>query len=209
MGQSIASSREWPAPSVQVFVRGEFVTSRTLAEGVRVSVGRDERCDIVVDDAYASRRQLQLRVHEGRVEITDTDSSYGTRVEGRRVTRETWLRDGATVNFGKTEIVVICPALRSGVPTRTPPQSSRRARLGGQDGKTSAALQQVRESVGGDLSLVTAEEVVRRVAENLGVAERTARRHLDRLVARLKPPQDWAWGARKYEWAARRLAGER
>jgi predicted component of type VI protein secretion system len=59
---------------------------------------------VVVDDPKASRRHARIVVEAGVVEIEDLKSSNGTLLNGNPVTRRV-LRDGDTVQIGKTEFV--------------------------------------------------------------------------------------------------------
>lgn len=65
--------------------------------------GRVAACDIVVNDTKASRRHARLIVDAGVVEIEDMDSSNGTLLNGKPVTRR-MIRDGDEVKIGKTVI---------------------------------------------------------------------------------------------------------
>lgn len=74
--------------------------------GVRdgLLLGRTSACDVVVRDGKASRRHARLIVEAGVVEIEDLDSSNGTLLNGKPVTRR-MLRDGDRIDIGKTGIV--------------------------------------------------------------------------------------------------------
>lgn len=74
--------------------------------GVRdgLVIGRVAACDIVVEDGKASRRHARLVVEAGVVEVEDMQSSNGTMLNGKNVTRR-MLRDGDVIGIGKSEIV--------------------------------------------------------------------------------------------------------
>jgi hypothetical protein len=67
-------------------------------------LGRVAGCDIVIDDTKASRRHARIVVDGGVVEVEDLDSSNGTLLNGKPVTRRV-LRAGDTIQIGKTAIV--------------------------------------------------------------------------------------------------------
>ncbi|MBL8724492.1 MAG: FHA domain-containing protein [Planctomycetes bacterium] len=67
-------------------------------------VGRTAGCDLVIDDSKASRRHLRVIVEAGVAEVEDLDSSNGTLLNGKPVTRRL-LRDGDQVQIGKTVLV--------------------------------------------------------------------------------------------------------
>ncbi|NLG10510.1 MAG: DUF3662 domain-containing protein [Coriobacteriaceae bacterium] len=65
-------------------------------------IGRGDTCDVVVNDANASRNHLQLSQDAtGRWKIADLDSTNGTQLNGRPVERAL-LRDGDRLTVGVT-----------------------------------------------------------------------------------------------------------
>src|SRR5689334_5341670 len=86
------------------------VSFLSLANGTRVPLkngfvlGRVAGCDLVIDDTKASRRHARIIIENDVVEIEDMDSSNGTLLNDKPVTRRL-LRDGDRVQIGKTVIV--------------------------------------------------------------------------------------------------------
>lgn len=76
-------------------------------------LGRVAGCDIVIDDTKASRRHARIVVDGGVVEVEDLDSSNGTLLNGKPVTRRV-LRAGDVVQIGKTAIVYREGAVQTG-----------------------------------------------------------------------------------------------
>jgi len=82
----------------------------SLANGAAVVLhngfvlGRVGGCDLVIDDGKASRRHAKFHVEAGVVEIEDLQSSNGTLLNDKPVTRRV-LRDGDRVQIGKTVLV--------------------------------------------------------------------------------------------------------
>lgn len=75
--------------------------------GDRVSFGRDLSCDVVLDDAKASRLHAEItRDSEGRLVLTDLASHNGTVVGGSRLVGSCVLQPGETFRLGRTEIEV-------------------------------------------------------------------------------------------------------
>jgi predicted component of type VI protein secretion system len=93
----------------------------TLRDGSNLAVhhgfvlGRVPGCDLVIDDTKASRRHARLIVEAGVVEIEDLDSSNGTLLNEKPVTRRV-LRDGDRVQIGKTVVVYHDGALPGAAP---------------------------------------------------------------------------------------------
>jgi hypothetical protein len=77
--------------------------------GAVTTLGRDEGCTIVVDDAGASRRHAEIRIsHDGphlQVILRDLGSTNGTYLNGEQVGSEE-LRDRDRITMGRTHIVV-------------------------------------------------------------------------------------------------------
>jgi len=69
-----------------------------------IVIGRVPGCDCVIDDSKASRKHARIVVESGVVEIEDLESSNGTLLNGKPVTRRL-LRPGDEVQIGKTVIV--------------------------------------------------------------------------------------------------------
>ncbi len=67
----------------------------------RVLVGTSAACDIKLTDALVSRRHLALGPQGGYLQLTDTESTNGTQVNGLRVV-EALLKGGETITIGGT-----------------------------------------------------------------------------------------------------------
>jgi hypothetical protein len=69
------------------------------------TIGRSRDCDIVLDDAGASRRHAELRPDPAGWGLRDLGSTNGVRVNGRAIHGTQPLREGDRVEIGSTEIV--------------------------------------------------------------------------------------------------------
>ena len=69
-----------------------------------VVLGRSRECDIRVDDPNVSRRHAEVRQEGATYWLVDLDSTNGTELNGKRVSRAK-LEDGDTIVLGGTEIV--------------------------------------------------------------------------------------------------------
>ncbi|MEZ5989199.1 MAG: FHA domain-containing protein [Planctomycetota bacterium] len=79
----------------------------------RVLLGRQEDCDLRIDDPQASRKHARVSVTPGGVYLEDLGSSNGTKLHGERV-RQARLDDGDEILIGSTLLKVrIEPELRS------------------------------------------------------------------------------------------------
>ncbi len=74
-------------------------------EGQSLKFGRAESNDLALKDSAVSKAHCQARFLEGRVLLTDTNSSHGTFVNGERISSEHQLRSGDLIRIGNTEIL--------------------------------------------------------------------------------------------------------
>jgi hypothetical protein len=70
-----------------------------------ITVGRDPKNDIVLDDRRVSRRHAEVRLRLGRYTLYDLQSTNGTFVNGRRIA-EMVLSDDDRVTIGGAELIV-------------------------------------------------------------------------------------------------------
>jgi len=70
-----------------------------------ITVGRDPKNDIVLDDRRVSRRHAEVRLRLGRYTLYDLGSTNGTFVNGRRIA-EMVLSDEDRITIGGAELVV-------------------------------------------------------------------------------------------------------
>ena len=85
-----------------LFVRSESQRGHEFEVTDVVVMGRSEESDVVLDDPYASEFHLRLVAQESGLMLHDLGSTNGTYVNGRRVTAPTQLRQGDTIQVGKT-----------------------------------------------------------------------------------------------------------
>jgi len=104
---SFVEGEEELAPQPAVGERGSIVR---LADGVStalakpsVTIGRLPECDVVVDDAGASRQHARIRRTEGGFVLTDLGSTNGTMVNGEPI-QEHVLEHGDRITIGETEL---------------------------------------------------------------------------------------------------------
>jgi S1-C subfamily serine protease len=78
---------------------------RALEVDRSLVLGRDDDCDVVLDDDKASRRHAILTPgSDGTIEVEDLGSTNGTYVDGRRVQGRATLRPGGTLTIGDTAL---------------------------------------------------------------------------------------------------------
>jgi pSer/pThr/pTyr-binding forkhead associated (FHA) protein len=77
-----------------------------MGPGSERTVGRAASVDFVVDAPLVSRAHCRLTAHPaGQLEVEDLESTNGTFVNGRRITRAT-LRVGDRLSVGRVDLMV-------------------------------------------------------------------------------------------------------
>ena len=90
-----------------VVVLEDMVTHRVLPVLYwENSIGRSRSCDIVLDDATASRAHAVLFRRESGWLVTDTNSKSGTFLNGRRVRQNAPVLPGDTISMGSTALML-------------------------------------------------------------------------------------------------------
>ncbi len=105
------SSRHAP-PTLELRVIAGFDAGRRLPlTSAGAIVGRDEGCDLVLDDESLSRRHVRVQPSPGglRATVEDLDSVNGTWVEGRRIAQATEIEPGAVFEAGDVAFTVAVP----------------------------------------------------------------------------------------------------
>jgi hypothetical protein len=93
------------APGGAIVAREGSVRREVPLTADPVTVGRDPRNDIVLDDRRVSRRHAEVRLRLGRYTLYDLQSTNGTFVNGRRIA-EMVLSDKDRITIGGAELVV-------------------------------------------------------------------------------------------------------
>lgn len=70
-----------------------------------VVVGREETCDIIIQDAEASRQHIQIRWESNAFVLHDLGSTNGTFVNGLQVVEPVVLNAGDTIGLGQTTLI--------------------------------------------------------------------------------------------------------
>lgn len=87
-----------------ISARGAAAGSRYLLDEDEITVGRDPRADILLDDSTVSRQHAVFRRTNGAFEVVDAGSLNGTYVNRERVDRSA-LKNGDEIMIGKFRLV--------------------------------------------------------------------------------------------------------
>lgn len=98
----ISVKRKRKEGSRVLFVRSDSQKGQEFEVKDVVVMGRSEETDVVLDDPYASEFHLRFVSQENGMMLHDLGSTNGTYVNGRRISAPTQLRQGDTVQVGKT-----------------------------------------------------------------------------------------------------------
>ncbi|MDD6373107.1 MAG: FHA domain-containing protein [Bifidobacteriaceae bacterium] len=93
-----------PGTALLISTRGAVSGSRYLLDEDKVTVGRDPKSDIMLDDGTVSRQHAVFIRENGRYKIQDVGSLNGTYVNRERVT-ETVLNNGDELMIGEFRLV--------------------------------------------------------------------------------------------------------
>jgi phosphoserine phosphatase RsbU/P len=81
----------------------------------RTSIGRSPDQDLVLKEAFVSRRHALITLQDGKFELVDQNSSHGTFINGQRVQNAT-LKSGDCLQFGSLNAASFRFLLPSGIP---------------------------------------------------------------------------------------------
>lgn len=98
----ISVKRKRKEGSRVLFVRSDGQKGQEFEVKDVLVMGRSEETDVVLDDPYASEFHLRFVTQENGMSLHDLGSTNGTYVNGRRISAPTQLRQGDTVQVGKT-----------------------------------------------------------------------------------------------------------
>ncbi|HEV2250080.1 MAG TPA: DUF3662 and FHA domain-containing protein [Candidatus Limnocylindria bacterium] len=93
------------APQGAIVAREGSVRREVPLGAEPITVGRDPKNDIVLDDRRVSRRHAEVRLRLGRYTLYDLQSTNGTFVNGRRIA-EMVLSHDDRISIGGAELVV-------------------------------------------------------------------------------------------------------
>lgn len=90
----------------------------------RFVIGRDDACNLVLDDAEVSRRHAYAIETPGGLEVGDLGSSNGTRLNGRPLEQPARLGPGDTLEIGSTKLQLAASPEAAAPPPPPPPKRS-------------------------------------------------------------------------------------
>ncbi|HEY4388060.1 MAG TPA: FHA domain-containing protein [Ktedonobacteraceae bacterium] len=94
---------------------GSFQGQRLELKRSIITMGRDERCDIWVDDEMASRLHAELAWYQGSIFLTDCDSMNGIIVNGRRINDYSIIEPNDLIEIGTFRFTFVLAEQKQGI----------------------------------------------------------------------------------------------
>jgi pSer/pThr/pTyr-binding forkhead associated (FHA) protein len=91
-----------------------------------VLIGREDGCQVLLDDPLVSRRHAKIVISDGKLWIEDLGSRNGVTLNGSRIGDRQRLFGGDVLRIGKQEIVVIAPVAGRSLPPAEPSHPTKR-----------------------------------------------------------------------------------
>ena len=86
-------------------VRGPSAGERFILDIAEVTIGRDPKCEVFLNDRTVSRRHAHLSLQGGRAVIEDLGSLNGTWVDGAIVSQSD-LHNGSSIQIGTFKMII-------------------------------------------------------------------------------------------------------
>ncbi len=97
-----AARRTKKVPKRAVIVEGSSTSGNTFDLGQELTVGRADKCHVVLDDTYVSQVHARIFARGESYLLEDLGSTNGTYLNRKRVGGATELQRGDRVKIGKT-----------------------------------------------------------------------------------------------------------
>lgn len=97
-----ASRRAKKAPKRATIVEGSSTSGKSFDLGQELTVGRADKCHVVLDDTYVSQVHARIFNRGDAYYLEDLGSTNGTYLNRKRVGNATELQRGDKVKIGKT-----------------------------------------------------------------------------------------------------------
>jgi pSer/pThr/pTyr-binding forkhead associated (FHA) protein len=96
------SRRGRKAPHKVAVIDGNSQKGKTIDLGPELTIGRAEKCHLMLDDTYVSQVHARIYSRGDSFMVEDLGSTNGTYLNRRRITSPTELQRGDQVKVGKT-----------------------------------------------------------------------------------------------------------
>ena len=97
-----ANKKGGKVPRKVAVVEGDSLRGKTFDLGTELTIGRNEKCHITLDDTYVSQTHARIFSRGDTYLVEDLGSTNGTYINRKRITSPVELRRGDQVKIGKT-----------------------------------------------------------------------------------------------------------
>ena len=97
-----ASRRAKKAPKKAAVIEGGNLKGKSFDLGTELTIGRAEKCHVVLDDSYVSQMHARLFAKDDAYMVEDLGSTNGTYLNRQKVTGPTEVQRGDRVKIGRT-----------------------------------------------------------------------------------------------------------
>lgn len=97
-----AARRAKKAPKRAAIVEGASTSGKNFDLGQELTIGRDDKCHVILDDTYVSQVHARIFSRGESYFLEDLGSTNGTYLNRKRVGGATELQRGDRVKIGKT-----------------------------------------------------------------------------------------------------------
>ena len=91
---------------LKVYLHEKQILDYDLSHKKNIIIGRDEASDILLENKDVSRRHASIEVFGDNFVINDLGSSNGVKINGKKITFQTVLKDSDNIEIGSYKIVV-------------------------------------------------------------------------------------------------------
>jgi len=94
------------AESIKLIVKaGDEINKSFVLIKDKNIIGRDPKCDIVIDDIEISRNHLTITRIGNNFQIEDQNSTNGTFLNGKKLKQSTAIKDGDLISLGENHVL--------------------------------------------------------------------------------------------------------
>lgn len=97
-----ATSRPKAVPRKAVVIEGEQLKGKSFDLGEELTIGRSDKCRVVLNDSYVSQLHARIFGKNGVQMVEDLGSTNGTYVNQRRISAPVEVHRGDRIKIGKT-----------------------------------------------------------------------------------------------------------
>ena len=95
-------SKNKKSPTRAAVIEGEAYKGKSFSLGSELTIGRADKCSLVLDDAYVSQMHARIFPRGDQIVVEDLGSTNGTYLNRQRLTSPAEVQRGDKVKIGKT-----------------------------------------------------------------------------------------------------------